>query len=93
MPHSFWLNFEVTLFIYDDDFSSAMQFLQGGYLAERDEVHPSKSGALQPRWEVFRDNVAQLLGPCSKSCPMRGMNRSLVIPPRARSSAGRIGPT
>lgn len=59
---SFWLNFEVTLFIYDDDFSSAMRFLQGGYLAESDEVH-LEEWRLRPRWEVFRDNVAQLLGP------------------------------
>lgn len=59
---SFWLNFEVTLFIYDDDFSSVMRFMQNDYLSKSDEVH-LEEWRKRSLWETFRDNAAQLLGP------------------------------
>lgn len=59
---SFWLNFEVTVFIYDDDFASAMRFMQKDYIAQSDQVHLAE-WKQRSRWEVFRDNAAQLLGP------------------------------
>lgn len=59
---SFWLNFEVTLFIYDDDFSSVVRFMQNDYLAKSDEVH-LEDWRKRSLWETFRDNAAQLLGP------------------------------
>lgn len=59
---SFFLNFEVTLFIYDDDFASVLRFMQVGYMAESDDV---ELHAWRKRgwWESLRDNSAQLLGP------------------------------
>ena len=59
---SFWLNFEATLFIYDDDFASVLRCMQNDYIAKSDEVDLAK-WRLRPRWVVFRDNAAQLLGP------------------------------
>jgi cardiolipin synthase len=59
---SFWLNFEVTVFIYDDDFASAMRFMQSDYIAQSDQVHLAE-WKQRSRWEAFRDNAAQLLGP------------------------------
>ena len=59
---SFFLNFEVTLFIYDDNFASVLRFMQMGYLnnAEEVELHEwRRRGWL----ESLRDNAAQLLGP------------------------------
>lgn len=59
---SFWLNFEITAFIYDDDFASQVRFMQADYLAHSTEV---ELAAWQNRSSlaVFRDNTAQLLGP------------------------------
>lgn len=59
---SFWLNFEITLFIYDDDFSSLVRFMQKDYLnkstrLQRDEW-AARSALLR-----FGDNCAQLLSP------------------------------
>jgi cardiolipin synthase len=59
---SFWLNFESTLFIYDDDFASVLRFMQTGYLRECTRMHLQEWRA-RPRWRVFVENCAQLLGP------------------------------
>jgi len=59
---SFWLNFEVTLIHYDDDFASELRFLQTSYIEQSDEVHLDVWRA-RPKRHVFRDNAAQLLGP------------------------------
>ena len=59
---SFYLNFEVTLIIYDDDFASELRFLQIGYISDSEEV-------FLDQWQnrslvrVLVDNAAQLLGP------------------------------
>ena len=59
---SFFLNFEVTLFIYDDDFASVLRFLQTDYLSKSTRVYLDEWRS-RPAWEVFCDNSAQLLGP------------------------------
>lgn len=59
---SFWLNFEATLFIYDDDFASALRFMQNDYIAKSDEIDLNE-WRRRPRWDVFVDNIAQLAGP------------------------------
>jgi cardiolipin synthase len=59
---SFWLNFEVTLFVYDHRFSDQLRYLQRAYLQDAEPV----SLALwkqRPAWRRFLDNSAQLLGP------------------------------
>ncbi|HYE02478.1 MAG TPA: cardiolipin synthase [Phycisphaerales bacterium] len=59
---SFALNFEVTMFIYDDDFSSVVRFLQTDYLGKSVELDLATWRAR--RWyRVAVDNAAQLLGP------------------------------
>jgi cardiolipin synthase A/B len=59
---SFFLNFEVTLFIYDDDFASVMRFLQTDYLSKSTRIFLD-DWRKRPSWKVLRDNSAQLLGP------------------------------
>jgi cardiolipin synthase len=59
---SFWLNFEVTAFIYDDNFASVVRFMQLDYLSHSYEVE-LHDWRRRPSWQVFRDNVAQLWGP------------------------------
>lgn len=59
---SFWLNFEITLFIYDDDFSSLVRFMQRDYLNNAKQI--SREDWLgRPVWRRFGDNVAQLFSP------------------------------
>ncbi len=59
---SFWLNFEITLFIYDDDFSSLVRFMQVDYLNQSREVRRDnwsrRSVVLR-----FADNCAQIFSP------------------------------
>lgn len=59
---SFYLNFEVTLWIYDDDFASVVRFLQSRYIASADPVDPH-AWARRPLHQRFLDNAAQLVGP------------------------------
>jgi cardiolipin synthase len=59
---SFWLNFEITLFVYDTDFASLLRFLQMQYHTESRELNP-RAWRRRPLWKRFRDNSAQLLGP------------------------------
>lgn len=59
---SFFLNFEVTLFIYDDDFASVLRFLQTEYLGKSERIHLDQ-WKNRSSFAVLRDNSAQLLGP------------------------------
>ena len=59
---SFWLNFEVTAFIYDDDFASQVRFMQTDYLTHSTEVELHQ-WRKRSSLAVFRDSAAQLLGP------------------------------
>lgn len=59
---SFWLNFEISLFVYDDDFASMLRFLQTKYIEEADQIHLDE-WRKRPFLRRFLDNAAQLLGP------------------------------
>jgi len=59
---SFWLNFEVTLILYDDELSSELRFLQMSYASESDEIDQARWTARNPA-RVFRENLALLFGP------------------------------
>lgn len=59
---SFFLNFEATLMIFDDDFASAMRFMQVGYRERSRQIFLDewrRRSVLLRLWE----NTAQLLGP------------------------------
>lgn len=59
---SFWLNFEITLFVYDTDFSSLVRFMQKDYL---NKSHRVRRDEWMKRSVVLRfaDNCAQLISP------------------------------
>jgi cardiolipin synthase len=59
---SFFLNFEITLFVYDDDAASMLRFMQTSYIDRSREVTLNQ-WRQRPLWDVFVDNSAQLLGP------------------------------
>jgi cardiolipin synthase len=59
---SFWLNFEVSMFVYDDDFASVLRFLQTKYITESTQIHLDEWRA-RSVWKQFIDNTAQLAGP------------------------------
>lgn len=59
---SFWLNFESTLFVYDNVFAEELRALQGRYVASSEAVNLEQWRA-RPRLRRFLDNVAQLMGP------------------------------
>jgi cardiolipin synthase len=59
---SFYLNFEVTMIVYDDDFSSVLRFMQMGYIEDSEEVHLDQWRA-RSRVQGFVENTAQLMGP------------------------------
>ncbi len=59
---SFWLNFEVSIFVYDDDFASVLRFLQTKYVTESTQIHLDEWRA-RSLWKQFIDNTAQLAGP------------------------------
>lgn len=59
---SFFLNFEVTLMIYDDDSASMLRYLQTGYMADAYEVNLDE-WKCRSSLRVFFDNTCQLLGP------------------------------
>jgi cardiolipin synthase len=59
---SFWLNFEATLLIYDEDFTARLRRAQAGY--EAGSITPAPS-LLEKQAVVtrFKENVALLIGP------------------------------
>lgn len=59
---SFWLNFEATLFVYDDDFASVLRFMQQGYRADSVPIDLNR-WRQRPIYRRFIDNAAQLLSP------------------------------
>lgn len=59
---SFFLNYEVSLFIYDDDLASMLRFLQVSYIDQSVEVTRDQ-WANRSLVSRFFDNTAQLLGP------------------------------
>lgn len=59
---SFFLNFECSLFIYDDDFASHLRFAQVAYMQDAEEVHLGE-WKRRPLVQRFLQNLAQLFGP------------------------------
>ncbi|MBW2056452.1 MAG: cardiolipin synthase [Deltaproteobacteria bacterium] len=59
---SFWLDFEVTLFVFDRDFGSRLRALQQGY-ADRAVPIDLETWRRRPAWSRFVENAAQLLSP------------------------------
>ena len=59
---SFWLNFEATLFIHDEDFTGLVRFMQTGYLEESTRITLAK-WQRRSRVTRFWDHCAQLFGP------------------------------
>ncbi|MGH7241816.1 MAG: cardiolipin synthase [Phycisphaerales bacterium] len=59
---SFWLNFEITLFIYDGEFTDELRKQQRRYLRESCELNAEK-WQKRPWVARFADNIAQLAGP------------------------------
>lgn len=59
---SFFLNFEITLAVYDSDFASMLRFLQSEYMQQSERV-TLESWRRRAVWKVAADNSAQLLGP------------------------------
>ena len=59
---SFWLNFELTLFIYNREFTNRLRTLQQGYIAG---AYPLDIEAYQQRpfAQRFKENTALLVGP------------------------------
>lgn len=59
---SFWLNFEMTLFIYNKDFTCQVRALQQKYI-EGATAHDSESFAARSYGQRLLENFALLLGP------------------------------
>jgi len=59
---SFWLNFEVTLFVYDPNFRARLRKLQQRYIEESDLID-LQVWQKRPARTRFIENVAQLFSP------------------------------
>jgi len=59
---SFWLNFEISLFIYDQALSAEIAALQTQYLAQS-AFMDSAEWTKRPRGQRFLQNAARLIGP------------------------------
>jgi cardiolipin synthase len=59
---SFWLDFEVTLGVYDPDFSERLLALQDTYIKDSTPVDP-ETWQQRPGKERFIENLARLASP------------------------------
>ena len=59
---SLWLNFEISLFIFDQDCAARVRALQESYLRESVDVHP-RAWRERPVTERVAEGVLRLLGP------------------------------
>jgi cardiolipin synthase len=59
---SFYLNFEISLFVFDREFTQGLSDLQRRYLAHSREID-ARSWARRPLRQRFAENVARLFGP------------------------------
>jgi cardiolipin synthase len=59
---SFWLNFEVSLFLYDTDFASQVRWLQTKYIGSSDELLIN-DWVKRPIYEKAAEHIARLFGP------------------------------
>ena len=61
-PRSLHLNFEITLSVYDEPFTSELRALQQSYI-EQSRMMDLKQWESSPRLQRFAENTARLLGP------------------------------
>lgn len=59
---SLWLNFEISVFIYDAAFTQQLRALQITYLGNSDRLDPG-AWRQRPAWRRFTENTFRLLGP------------------------------
>lgn len=59
---SLWLNFEISLFVYDREFTSRLVALQQSYLREATLIDPEE-WRNRPAWRRFVENTFRLLSP------------------------------
>lgn len=59
---SFWLNFEVTLAVYDRDFAGELRGLQDSYLAQSRQIDPER-WRRRPAWRRLVENAVRLASP------------------------------
>jgi cardiolipin synthase len=59
---SFWLNYETSLLIYDEDFAGMLRFMQAKYIRESVQVHLDEWRA-RSWWSRFIEQSAQLFSP------------------------------
>ena len=59
---SLWLNFEISLLVYESDFTDNLRTLQGAYLATSEFVDLDV-WRRRPAWLRFTENACRLLGP------------------------------
>ena len=59
---SIWLNFEVSLFVYDEGFTAKLRALQDRYIAQS-RFMDARAWQQRPRWRKFAEDIARLLGP------------------------------
>jgi len=59
---SFWLNFEMTLFIYDQDFTAQIRALQQHYLTQA-SLHDNDAFQTRSFGQRLLENIALLVGP------------------------------
>ena len=59
---SLWLNFEISLIVYDRDYTSRLRALQDTYLKESDRLD-LHSWRHRSAWRRFTENTFRLLGP------------------------------
>jgi cardiolipin synthase len=59
---SVWLNFEISLFVFDPGFTRRLRALQNAYLA-RSELLGLDAWRRRPAWHRFAENTFRLLGP------------------------------
>ena len=56
------LNFEISLIVYNDEFSAKLETLIESYLAQSDMVDPV-AWSQRPHWRVLLENAAHLASP------------------------------
>ena len=59
---SLWLNFEISLLVYDAEFCSRLRVLQNSYLDDS-EILTLAEWRRRPRWRKFVEDAFRLLGP------------------------------
>jgi cardiolipin synthase len=59
---SLWLDFEISLFVYDRDFTGRLRSLQNTYLQDSDWLDLDR-WRRRPTWRRFMENTCRLVGP------------------------------